>query len=237
MVTAQEAERERRLAWEQEQEAKVAKAAAKQTEADKEMHDMREEIASLRAFIHSHHSEQSASSSTCSVTDIPLSSTPNSPDQHSSPISPLSQSGSPFQRPFAYYSYSASPPSAHTDRKPYIDEPQPIAQASTYHAAPATLASMQPCDRGAYDPPSYSITPGRSSQSSSIKSPDSTPPPIPASTPVPFRGKQKRNIPTSSENDSDSSIISSSAYNSSRPRKRVNHHDKRCLTIQVCSRV
>ncbi|TFK28855.1 hypothetical protein FA15DRAFT_633377 [Coprinopsis marcescibilis] len=228
----QEAEAQRRRIWEQEQEAK---AARRQAEVDEQMLRMREELSYLRSFLET---RQSASSSTLF---IPHRSSPSSTAetlgdnsvQLVSPISPMAQTP-PFTRLSALQGnhlldYPEQCANVDRDLSP-TPTSRPPSQGSEFHL-PAPHAIMH-FDQQSCDPPSKSTTPEFSSQSQcdSIESSHPTPAPLPP------RLKQKRqNISSSSENDSDCSY-DSSVISTGRPRKRANHHDKRCLTIQHAMR-
>ena len=83
--------------------------------------------------------------------------------------------------------------------------------------------------------PATRVTPPASSPESSEQTTSSVSPETSPSPPV-IRMKNKRrgrSLTPSTSRDSEDSCESSGSRISRPPRKRLNHHDKRCLTIQV----
>lgn len=204
---AQEIERKRRLAWEQEQEAKFIQHQAK---LDRTMLDLRHELNILRSTATT---ATTASPSTGLLTPQSIMSPPlavQQPPQPASPISPISQPSSythpsfvqgSSNQPFtSYHSYANDFSAHHTDSF--------VADSSAPSVTPAPsppLTFVQPSQLHNHQPMS------------------------------PVNGRKRQTSDLSSD-DQESSNSDSDTLNNRRPSKRVSHHDKRCLTIHVSAR-
>lgn len=215
---AQEIERKRRLAWEQEQEAKYTQ---RQAEMERRLFEMRQEIVTLRSTV------GTTSGTTNNNTSMPTTIPPPAsglftpqynlspampelrPQQPVSPISPLTQSAPHSQTMFMQGSSNNPLPGPMQQPQQEVSQPQPQ----------IPLPTLQPLPQ--------SVTPSPSPQLTFVEPP--LPPDSEASTP-PRTRKKRLNSELSS---SDEGSSSSSESNAGRPLKRVNHHDRRCLTIHV----
>ncbi|KAF8897679.1 hypothetical protein BD779DRAFT_1432207 [Infundibulicybe gibba] len=198
---AHEIERKRRLAWEQEQEAKYTQ---RQAETERRMFEMRQEIASLRSVV--------ANLSTSSGLLTPqYQSSPAIPQQLPrqliSPVSPAPHPSSYTQPTFVQG--SSSQPMMNTFN-PYQDN------NSDHFMQVGTPIS---------NPPS-SMTPAPSPQPNSVPTSEQTSSTTPSTNP-----KKRRAYTISSDEEEDTDSSDSSELRAKRPNQRVNHHDKRCLTI------
>ncbi|EAU84676.2 hypothetical protein CC1G_00195 [Coprinopsis cinerea okayama7 len=226
----QEAEFRRRRAWEQEQEDKINYLLSREHDRDTrvaEITELRNELALLRAHV-------SASAHTCPPAlppDTPSSSASgtelaiNSPPQLMSPISPSSQAGPLTQHLMRLPDLAYN---AHHHRG------EPCSAGSRgAHLHNYTEKQLHCNDLASPLSPTASQSPLLPLKGSSHSAPASLPSPIAS----PHRSKKKRrSVTPSSENDNDSDSSFASFFSSGRPRKRLNHHDKRCLTIQHAMR-
>lgn len=225
---AQEADRQHREAWEEQHKLEVENERLR---SEKRILELQAEVASLRAHIealegtstpHLVHAPSPPSTSGSSTTAStyrrllsPISPPPQSDyytRQRTHPGSSLRPSPESVQGISADHllSFTSSPPSP----APQF-HPRPISFSQSRNFDPATF------DLSHFGPSSSAVI---GSAGAGMTSPSSL-----------AKGKQKRpSVSTSSEGDSDS-CVSSSGYKSPPPRKRINHHDKRCLTIQVSS--
>jgi hypothetical protein len=201
---AQEIERKRRLAWEQEQEAKYAQ---RQAQTERELFDMRQEMELLRSNIKDLRNFQRSGVLTSHSTS-PVSSEHRS-HQPVSPVSPVLQTATHPSQVFVQGS-SSDPLSA---------------QPSYYHAH--QLETTQDRHPQEFVPPSQSITPTPSPQLTLVEASR----PFPENPTSHRKSRKRQNSELSSSTDSSSS--ESSRRSQSRPQKRISHHDKRCLTINV----
>ena len=212
MVTARDAataERERRIAWEKEQEAK---ATQKQAEMERQILNMRQELSMLKAYISMHPNmappaelQQQEYVQTIPITAriepaSPAMDPAPSPQPPMSPISPVPYYP-PVQQPMFVEGSSSQPLVA------------PVAEAATPPAPPPSTISL-------LGPP----TPQSSGPS-----------PSPVHTPVPQPNSLKRTrlvLEDESDYDSDTEEDSDSPP-TDRALRRKNGHDGRCLTIHV----
>jgi hypothetical protein len=196
---SQEIEQKRRLAWEQEQEAKYT---LRQAEMERRMLEMQQELGALKAKIAFGTPKAPAAS--------PSVQTPSVTDQQSTPMtSPVLSHSSTIARHHASPDpRRATPPSvlrhmsASSDVELLAGSPSVGDIASPAHASPILSRPAR----------FINVDPSSSRQGSS-------------SNPR----KRPTLDTTSGEDDSDGSEYSLVE----RPVKRKNHHDTRCLTIQV----
>lgn len=205
---AQEIERKRRLAWEQEQEAKYTQ---RQAEMERQMFEMRQEISSLRSV-------GSVNPSMPSGLFIPqFNGSPGIPLQGhlqpASPISPVSQPSSHSQHAFVHGPSNSS----FSNQQPYYSEPS------------NDIQPQQQPEITVVEPPQHSVTPSPSPQPAfvepSLLQPETSAPPVNA--------RKRQTSELSDDERGESSDSESSASRPERPLKRASHHDKRCLTIHV----
>ena len=143
--------------------------------------------------------------------------------QPASPISPVSQH-STYQPLFVRGSSNGSLPSANQNTyqvgqvvRPQISQPN--------HGPPPSLEESPRLD---LQLPHHAIAPDPSPQLTSLET--STPS---SSSGLQLKAKRRRKSVKPSDDGSSSSSSSSSDSVISRTRKRLNHHDTRCYTIQV----
>ena len=201
---AQEIERKRRLAWEQELEARYIQ---RQAEMERMMFDMRQEISSLRNFV------ANSSNSPRFLRTNQFNGFPPAPDSHlplsALPISPISQPPS-FQQTTSVVGCS----------RPLPENPHFYPSDSGNN----NNTQIENSDGMVIEPPSPapSATPPVVSAESlglQVMSPNIS---------------RKRQTPDPTADDDDNSTDGeSSASLSERPSKRTNHHDTRCLSIHV----
>lgn len=101
----------------------------------------------------------------------------------------------------------------------------------------STLTAEYPFPLMRSDPPAPNtrFTPPASSPESSQNTSSVSPETSPSPTVIRMKNKRRgRSLTPSTSRDSEDSSESSRSRISRPPRKRLNHHDKRCLTIQVC---
>ncbi|RDB22541.1 hypothetical protein Hypma_010034 [Hypsizygus marmoreus] len=197
---SQEIERKRRLAWEQEQEAKYTQ---RQAELERLVFEMRQEISTLR----SNANAKPSAAATGLITPQHHLSPPlavQRPPQPASPISPVFQVASSS---YAFVQGSSNQPLP--GHQPYHDDfqmpPQPEITSD--------------------EPPIPAITPSPSPQLTFVQ-----PSQLHHEVSVSPVNRRKRQTPELSSDEEGNSSDSSSSNNGP-PLKRVNHHDKRCLTI------
>ncbi|KAG5653037.1 hypothetical protein H0H81_002659 [Sphagnurus paluster] len=201
---SQEIERRRRFAWEQEQEAKYAQ---RQAEMERMMLEMRQEITSLRSTLNTNTKSAPVSGLLTPQYNMSPPLATQRPPQPASPISPVSQ---PSSYPYPAFVQGSSSQPIHSHQvyeAPYQMSPQP---ETTIIETPAPSATPSPSPRLTIVQPSQLHH-------------------APTASPVPNRRKRQTSDLSS---DGEGNSSDSSASNNSRPLKRVNHHDKRCLTIQ-----
>ena len=209
---AQLGESQRRLAWEQEQEARYVQ---RQADMEHKMLEMFEEIKALRSTINA------LNNSTPVVSPFNASSPPTS-HLPTTPVSiqPASPSLPALLPPFSHPQPLRMPVQESTSNS------LPTASASS-HSNPISTQPYQghtfqiPLVPSSCDP----LTPGTSPQVESPEQATST-------SPRPKKRKKKRKPSPSSDNDGSTS--SSSSYATTRPRKRRSNHDTQCYTIHVC---
>jgi len=189
------------------------------------MQDMFNEITSLRSTVNVLTSNPPAASTSPTTNTLinPQFNMPHSMAQqinpHFQPASPISPH-STYQPIFVQGSSNSPLPNQNPYQigqavRPTI--PQPM------HPPPARLEESP---RLAVEPPHQSITPDPSPQLTSLE----TSSPSSSSGLRPKVKKRRKSIQSSDDGSSSSSLSDSTT---SRPRKRSNHHDTRCYTIQV----
>lgn len=195
---------------------------------ERKMQEMFNEITSLRSTVNILTSNPPAAypspSTNASISPqfnmSPLVQQINPYFQPASPISPVSQH-STHQPVFVQGSSNSPLPSV--NQTTYQDQIGQVVQPQIpqpMHPLPPRLEES----RLAVELPRHAITPDPSPQLTSLE----TSTPSPSSHP---RGKRRQKSAQPSDDGSSSS--SSSDSTTSRPRKRSNHHDTRCYTIQV----
>ncbi|TFK92223.1 hypothetical protein K466DRAFT_252729 [Polyporus arcularius HHB13444] len=216
MVTARDvatAERERRVAWEREQEAK---ATQKQAEMERQILGMRQELSMLKTYIslhpnmappadlHQREYVQTIPTSARIEPASPFMEPEPSPQSPMSPISPMPMfvEGSSSRPLVAQVAYSeslqnASPPVLQNASPPVLQSAWPL-------LGPPTPQSM-----GASPSPAHTPVP----QSNSLKRPR-------------LVLEDESDYDTDTEDDSDTPP-------SDRSHRRKNGHDNRCLTIHA----
>ncbi|KAH8105950.1 hypothetical protein BXZ70DRAFT_405400 [Cristinia sonorae] len=207
-----EKEKQRRIAWEKEQEEKYA---SRQTEMEQQLHTVKEELAVLKSTM---------------AAPPPVAPSPAMPElrpyiipyhpgygisaiaPHSlpqTPLTPLSQHAYPPQATFiegsSRYPYGPQTPSSSHDHAFLTPS---ISSASQAHSPAASSPMVAPSPAISDAPSTSSVNPRKR-----------TAPPSPGSD-------------ESSDDESDGP-----GPEGSLPRKRLNGHDKRCLTIQHAIRV
>lgn len=207
---AQLGESQRRLAWEQEQEARYAQ---RQSDMEHRMLEMFEEIKALRSTINALNNNSAVSPSNTS--SPPISHLPTTPAslQLASPSLPGLQ---PLPQPLP-------------QRMPVRKSPSNVLDAAS-SSNESNAVQTQPCQEHTFQvslvASTYDLlTPGTSPQVESPEQATST-------SPGPRKRKEKRKPSPSSDDDGSTSSSSSSAA-PRRPRKRRNHHDTQCYTIHV----
>ncbi|KAF5388452.1 hypothetical protein D9615_000536 [Tricholomella constricta] len=199
---SQEIERRRRVAWEQEQEAKFTQ---RQAEMERMMLEMRQEITTLQSTVSANSKSPSSSGLLTPQHNMSPPIAIQRPPQPASPISPISQPSSYTYPSFVQGSSSQAFP-GHTSYSGHFQispQPEPIV----------------------VETPAPSVTPSPSPQLTFVQ-PSQLHHDLPTS---PGNRRKRQTSDLSSDDDGDSS--DSSASNSGRPLKRISHHDKRCLTI------
>ncbi|THH27286.1 hypothetical protein EUX98_g6906 [Antrodiella citrinella] len=197
-----EKEKQRRMAWEKEQEEKYA---SKQSELERQLLDMKEEIGMLKS------SMTSAPTAPASIPDIHFPA-----------------------------------PVTHPNLRIPVTTPAPLTPVSQ-HAYPPQPAFVEGSSSNLYEPqtpsathPSSLLTPQISHMSSAGTSTYNTPSPVVMHAPSPMNAippagpstSRKRSAPPSQSSNDDSEDDSGLDDSGALPRKRLNGHDKRCLTIQ-----
>ena len=192
------------------------------------MQDMFNEITFLRSTVNTLTTNPPASPSPTANASINQFNMSPSMAQHInpyfqpvSPISPVSQH-SPYQPAFAQDSSNSPLPSA--NQHPYqigqVVRPQ-ISQSM--HPPPPRLEESP---RLAVELPQQAITPDPSPQLASLET-------LTSSSSCGSYPKAKKRRKSVQLSDDGSTSSSSSDSTTSRPRKRSNHHDTKCYTIQV----
>ena len=230
---ANEQERQRRIAWEQEQEAKYAQ---RQAEFEKELLELRTQVSVMQACM--------------TMTSIPPQANQIPPSVPPSPV----PSGRIEELPTLTEDISFTAPSTPGIRSPFPSSPPPVfvqgsssrpldayasppASSQLSHRTlptpftPSTLHSPQPT-YSIISPSSLVQSPTRDER---IESPRRQIPPLPSPaqtpvvTPVQPSGRSKRRTPALDQSG-DEGLDSDADSNS---KRRKNGHDVRCLTIQV----
>ncbi|KAG6854864.1 hypothetical protein C0991_012054 [Blastosporella zonata] len=200
---SQEIERNRRLEWEREQEVKYAH---RQAEMERKLHELTQEVITLRSTNISNPTPPSSGMLTPQHMLPPPLGIPH-PSQPVSPISPVSQ---PSSYPYPTFVQGSS------------NQPFPGHQQNYdigYHPSPEPIIM---------ETPAASVTPSPSPHLTYVQ-----PNQLHQSLSVPPMHGMKR---PSSVSSGDESSSSSSSSSSTRRVKRVNHHDTRCLTIHHAMR-
>jgi len=198
---SQEIEQRRRLAWEQEQEAKYA---LRQAEMERRMLEMHQELATLKAKLAFGTPKVATASS--SVQTPPMTSQVPEDQQPTLSTSPVLSHSSIITTNYA------SPDSVHSSiqqhASAYSDAELPVASPS-FSNTPSSVYTSPPL---LSQPAQFiNVDPSSSRQGG------------------PSNSRKRLTLDTTSDDGSDtsqSSIVE-------RPLKRKNHHDTRCLTIQV----
>lgn len=222
---ANELERKRRLAWEQEQEAKHTQREA---EMERQIVDMRQEIASLKAYVavlpsllkstmsgpSAFHQIGAAPATTEPPSAQLLSPVSQRPDssahvsgfvQHSvHPLSPISQPPSRAQPLFVEGS-STRPLVVEHDSEFIQDGRDTVAESSPSVFSSPRFRPTQPPSRG-------------------TEAPSTIP-----------RRRRRDSPEQEADGDDEGSDAESSDGHPERPLKRTNHRDTRILTVQVSS--
>lgn len=188
------------------------------------MQDMFNEITSLRSTVNILTTNLPAASSS------PLSTSPQfniSPSmaqqinpyfQPASPISPVSQH-STYQPVFVQG--SSNSPLPNVNQNPYRNQIGQVVRPQISQSVNPSSSHLEESPHLAVELAHQAITPDPSPQLTSLERS-----PVSGSHP---KGKRRRISVQSSDDESSSS----SSSTISRPRKRSNHHDTRCYTIQV----
>ncbi len=224
---AAEIERKRRMAWEQEQEAKYAQ---RQADIERQMLAMRHEIGTLRSMFTTSSQTPFGGSPAFTAASI-LHQMHAQPSSSMSPplgASPVSQSavvpaylGQPMLQQAPQLYTMQSPPEAQI--QPYSSMPQ---------AGPSNHAQF-----------GTSLTPSPSPHlQPTLTDPTMHPQPTAPDAPTYHRSsppktkKKRKALAHSDSSSSDEGSDSSDSDAKRRPRKRrSNHHDQRCFTIHVRS--
>ncbi|KAI0698555.1 hypothetical protein C8T65DRAFT_581790 [Cerioporus squamosus] len=218
MVTAKDAvtaERDRRVAWEKEQEAR---ASQKQAEMERQILDMRQELSLLKAYISLHpnmappvelqqHQQEYVQTIPTTARIEPASPVMGpepSPQPPMSPISPVPYHP-PLQQPMFVEGSSSRPLAV---QAAYPEASSPISQSALPLLGPPTPQSTRPT-------------------------------PSPAHTPALQANPLKRTrLVLEDESDYDTDTEDESdTQPTDRPLKRKNGHDGRCLTIHHAVRI
>ncbi|THV08392.1 hypothetical protein K435DRAFT_958967 [Dendrothele bispora CBS 962.96] len=206
---AQEVERKRRIAWEQEQEARLER---NQAEMERQVTELRQELGLIRSVLN----VQGPSSTQASPLMFPVAHTSQAQTQAPTP---------------AYSASSISPVSQHSDvhQSAFVQgsstQPLPNEQQALHPSNPLLWRPIQQHQQQHPSPPLHSLTPSTSA----------TPAPSPRSTHNSSSRKRRKTIPSSNNSDSDSSQSSDSSVEPVISRRK-SHHDKRCYTIHKAMR-
>lgn len=206
-----ETERKRHLAWEREQEAKYTQ---RQADMERQMHELRQEISLLKAYISLHPSMDINMLSdvlplSARITPVPLP--PEESETISSPATTASQPSVAVQTP-QYIQGSSSQP-LNPDRVETTSQPPSTSSGSQLIFMEEWNPEAQRSHRSRAPPTRDSSSPSLSQQDTSLR--------------------RSEEFDYSSGDDDDES--STSAHTDEHmSRKRLNGHDARCLTIQVC---
>lgn len=240
----QEEERQRRLAWEQEQEAKYAQ---RQADMEQKIKQMFEEVKALRSTMNTLNNPVSSSELVMSPTLSQPASTRDSVHP-ATPVSPMAHPVAYSQSQPVFVQGSSttpitinqmrtlpSPPDHFPPGTMYNTQftatqtsPLLISSVSSHHGvrnAPYTQPQLiqEHTFQVSVPPTIYAITPDPSPQLVDISDQASSQPSRP--------GKRTKRCPRLSSDDDESSSSFSSA--NIPPRKRRNNHDTRCYTIHV----
>ncbi|KAI0650325.1 hypothetical protein C8Q79DRAFT_1006604 [Trametes meyenii] len=249
VATAKQAaaiEQQRRMTWEQEQEAK---GLQRQKELERQVLEMREELAMLKTYISMHPNMSTPpvlQERTSIANTIPTSAyiQPASPTIGSSPQIPLSPISPAPRHPEAqepmFIQGSSVRPSDPSNA--YADDYAKIGTApslsvlsppsSTVPSPQINSTGIAPTPASMHAQPMEALAPPTPQSTGSSVTP--TPPTL-TSQAVPR--KRPRHV-VEDESDTESySEDESDGYNSDRPRERKNGHDTRCLTIHHAMRI
>ena len=233
---AADQERNRRIAWEQEQEAKHLQ---RQAEMQKELEDMKAEMALLKAVVSMQQQQQPVIPTVEVVVDeavLPETEPPLPvPTAHIEELPPNTPTppvivepqpnygfGTPWAVPGAYIQNVSSPPiPAFMEGSSNNPLPAPIP------TIPYVQAQLDASPHDMLSPPDQAYSPNFLSPGSAAMSDSASTAPSPSAAP-----RRKRRAPRSVAS-SHSSSDESDAPADGGPRKRRNGHDTRCLTIQV----
>jgi hypothetical protein len=204
-----EIERKRRFAWEQEQEAKYTQ---RQAEMERQMLELRQEITSLRSLVNAKPPLPTPFSQYSMSPAMPV----QRPPQPASPISPGYQP-SPYAQPMLVQGSSNNP----LDR-----------QGASNRQSQQFQPPLRP-DITVTEPSVPAVTPAPSPLHTFVE--PSQVQPEGSASPAPVNRKKRQTSDLTSEDDDEYNNSDSSTSNKRRPLKRANHHDKRCLTINVGS--
>ncbi|KZT19279.1 hypothetical protein NEOLEDRAFT_982239 [Neolentinus lepideus HHB14362 ss-1] len=237
---ANEQERKRRIAWEQEQEAKQTQREA---ELERQLAEMRQELASLKAYVVVLPALLRSSNSGAPI--LPqIQAVPTPAPPYIQPVSPISQS-----------SYSqATPAQAHAlvnHSSSAVPATHPLSPISQPPSRPLPLfvegSSTRPLGDD-YNPDFHqdardTITESSPSVFSSPQFQRAEPPlrgelstEAEISSIVPRR-RRRMSLNQPTDGDDEGSYGDSGDERSERPLKRLNHHDTRILTIQHAMRL
>jgi hypothetical protein len=198
----QDIEQRRRLAWEQEQEAKYS---LRQAEMELRMVEMQQELTAFKAKVAFGTPKVATASS--SVQTPPMTEHEPENQQPTPGTSPALSHSSSITTNFR----GSAPPSL-----------QRHASACSDAEVPATSPSVGDTESSVHASPPFLSQPARFisvDPSSSRRGGSSVP-------------RKRTTLDTTSDDDDDGSDTSQCSL-SERPLKRKNHHDTRCLTIQV----
>ncbi|TFK55897.1 hypothetical protein OE88DRAFT_1804683 [Heliocybe sulcata] len=230
-----ELERKRRIAWEQEQDAKQTQREA---ELERQLAEMRQELASLKAYVAILPALlKNSNSSTPGFPQIqaPLNNTDSPSIQ---PVSPVSQASYPHitaVQTLSYHPAGALQPLSPISQPPSRPLPSFIEGSSTQPLVYAYNPDI-PLDTHDAIPessPSTSSSPHFQRAEPSSRGALSTE----AGTPSTIPRRRRRESPDQpADGDDEESDDESSTERPQRPLKRVNHHDNRILTVHHAMR-
>ncbi|KAI0375523.1 hypothetical protein BV20DRAFT_959504 [Pilatotrama ljubarskyi] len=246
VATAREAaavERQRRIAWEREQEAKQAQ---REMEMERQILEMRQELTLLKAYIsmQPHIPQTAAAQGQAFVNTIPTTAhiEPASPSAEPSPQTPLSPISPVPQHPQVQQPMFVEGSST----RPLASVHPPSPSQGFTHLGHSSLSVLSPPSSTA---PSPQVAPAIARSSSFLtESSEGLAPPTPQSTgpsvtpvprsprPEPSSRKRPRHVLDDNDELNDESEDSDDAT-SDGPRERRNGHDSRCLTIHHAMRI
>ncbi|KAI0353543.1 hypothetical protein OH77DRAFT_1458113 [Trametes cingulata] len=243
VATAREAaavERQRRIAWEREQEAKQAQ---RQMEMEQQILEMRQELTLLKAYISMQpHMPSSAPQGQAFVNTIPTTahiepaspSAEPSPQTPLSPVSPVPHHPQVQQPTFVEGSSSRPLPAVH----PHTQILSNLGHSPTFSVlsppastvpSPQVAPAIAPSSSSRSDSSELRAPPTPQSTGPSVTPVPYSPRPEPSSRKRPHHVLEEDSEPHESEESDDSA--------SDGPPERRNGHDKRCLTIHHAMRI